>query len=325
MTRLLCSLLLTALAGVAAAQGDPLEDLARSELKGAIKTEEVRSKVLKRKASYRLFLPPGYAATTDRRYPVVVMLHGLFENEERWLSRGGAQMFERAMTSGQVPHAIVAVPEGGKGLWVDGKQSTQHGTDHRWRTWVVDEFLPHLTSEYRIATDRSKRVLLGLSAGGYGALSIAFEKPGLFGAVAAHYPMLLATDPGKLDDDAKRLVNQVFLKDAFRHAYGDPFDAGHWRRLHPDTLGAALAKDSGLRVRIEARKDDRFGWDRGAQRLHDVLRQTGITHEYHVRAGNHGWLGLREYLPETLRFLLGKGAAAAPDRTPPKQPPDKGR
>src|SRR5215475_12693361 len=47
-----------------------------------------QSKVLNREIRYGLYLPPSYAASPAKKYPVLYFLHGLNENETRWSSRG---------------------------------------------------------------------------------------------------------------------------------------------------------------------------------------------------------------------------------------------
>ena len=47
------------------------------------------SKVLGREIRYGIYLPPSYASSPAKKYPVLYFLHGLFEDETRWSSRGG--------------------------------------------------------------------------------------------------------------------------------------------------------------------------------------------------------------------------------------------
>ena len=47
-----------------------------------------RSTLLNRELRYGLYLPPSYAASPTRKYPVLYFLHGLDENEMRWSTRG---------------------------------------------------------------------------------------------------------------------------------------------------------------------------------------------------------------------------------------------
>lgn len=298
-------ILLAALCTVrpAYAQEDPLEDLARRQLKGSLERDDLRSRALGRKARYNLYLPAGYRRERERRYPLVIMLHGLFENEDRWLTRGGPQMVEDAINAKTVPPIIMCVPEGGRGLWIDAKQ----GRTDRWRTFLLEELIPHVEGKWRTAPGRAGRRLIGLSSGGYGALSIALAKPAFFSAVAVHDPMLLPREPKKLTAPQKALVSHTFLDDAFKRAYGDPLEPGIWTRHHPETLAATLEPDSGLRIRIEGYQETRHGFLAGAARLHETLKKRGVQHEYHVRPGRPGWVALREYLASSLRFLVGDG------------------
>ena len=47
-----------------------------------------QSKLLNREIRYGLYLPPSYASSPTKKYPVLYFLHGLNENEMRWSTRG---------------------------------------------------------------------------------------------------------------------------------------------------------------------------------------------------------------------------------------------
>src|SRR5262245_64874881 len=55
------------------------------------------SKILGRELKYGVYLPPSYAASPTKKYPVLYFLHGLFEDETRWSTRGQTDQIMSAM------------------------------------------------------------------------------------------------------------------------------------------------------------------------------------------------------------------------------------
>ena len=70
-----------------------------------------RSAALGRDVAYAVQLPPSYAAG-DRRYPVLHLLHGLFEGPGFWEERGLPRILEDLWRAGDVPEMIVVAADG---------------------------------------------------------------------------------------------------------------------------------------------------------------------------------------------------------------------
>src|SRR5580765_2709881 len=71
------------------------------------------SKLLGRDVKYGVYLPPSYASSPAKKYPVLYFLHGLFEDETRWSTRGQTdQIMTRMIADGKIGEFIVAIPNG---------------------------------------------------------------------------------------------------------------------------------------------------------------------------------------------------------------------
>ena len=91
------------------------------------------------------------------------------------------------MSRGEIAPAIVAAPDGTyqghnritatHSLWVNGLGG-------RFEDHVVSEVLPYLQRTYSIRPEREAHALLGVSAGGYGAMAIALKHRDAFATVA---------------------------------------------------------------------------------------------------------------------------------------------
>src|SRR5438876_2617042 len=169
-----------------------------------------QSKLLGRELRYGLYLPPSYSNST-KRYPILYFLHGMYENEMRWSSRGQTDlMLDRMIADGKIGEFIVALPFGGTSFY----SNTRDGTE-RWEDVIVTEFIPMIESAYRVNATRATRGISGISMGGYGALKIAMKHPEMFGSVSAHSAALVpdfdtTTVTGRRLDSFKALFDGIY-------------------------------------------------------------------------------------------------------------------
>src|SRR5262249_41194879 len=122
-----------------------------------------------------------------RAYPLVVYLHLGYVDEHTFLGWDRVGELDRLIQSGLLPPAGGAIPDG----LIDGENRFNsphslflnglHGPveDH-----LLFEVLPFVASRYSIRPEREAHALLGISAGGLGAASLALRHPDRFGAVA---------------------------------------------------------------------------------------------------------------------------------------------
>ncbi len=172
-----------------------------------------------------------------------------------------------------------------------------------WETWVTDELPQWVASEYSGNVDRENRVLTGISAGGHGALKIAFKHPHAFRAVAAMEPVIMPA----LDWPQQHTRAAWWMLDASARAvWGEPFPQSFLSQ-HPPNIAAANTQQilaSGLEIYLEAGDEDLLHLQDGAEFLHRLLWQFDIPHEYHqVRWADHGGYSIDDRLIEALAFL----------------------
>ena len=132
-----------------------------------------------------IYLPPGWDSS-DAQYPVVVLLAAFTGRPHAFLEthpwrRGLVSYYDELVHAGQMPPAILVMPDGFTGLggaqWID---STYNGN---YATHVTDEVLPIVHANY--PTRPGPCAVAGKSSGGFGALRFGMSHPELFGAVAS--------------------------------------------------------------------------------------------------------------------------------------------
>ncbi|GAA2083912.1 alpha/beta hydrolase family protein [Streptomyces albiaxialis] len=138
----------------------------------------IESPALAERAKVRLLTPDGWDERgPDDRWPVLYLLHGGFEPEtyKTWTRESDIEA-TRALRD-----VLVVMPEGGKlGFYSDWWNHGEGGPP-AWETFHLDETRPLLERDYGAGR---KRAVAGLSMGGFGALSYAARRPGMFTAAA---------------------------------------------------------------------------------------------------------------------------------------------
>jgi S-formylglutathione hydrolase FrmB len=255
-----------------------------------------RSEALGRDVSYVVDLPPSYEGSASRVYPVVYALHGLFEGADFWERRGLAQILAGLRESGAVPEFLVVAVDGGNSFFVNAPGG-------RYEDLVTKDLVSHVDSTYRVVHGRKGRGLLGISMGGYAALHIAFDQPGLVAAVATHSAMLLERIPSA-DQGAGR-----WQMTAFNKVFGDPIDPALWAENDPIVKAKQVDPRAVPALYMDCGSEDRYGLGNGHRDLDKTLTERGIPHQFELAPGDHGYEFVRARLEKSLRFL---GSALKP-------------
>jgi S-formylglutathione hydrolase FrmB len=248
------------------------------------------SPALGREVSYVVDLPPSYEASPQRRYPVVYALHGLFEGPAFWERRGLAAIVAALREKGAIPEFLVVAVDGGNSFFANGRAG-------RFEDLFTKDLIEHVEKTYRVKPARSGRGLLGISMGGYAALHAAFERKGLYAAVATHSAMLLEQVPSAAQGAGR------WHMAAFNAVFGDPIDVALWNAYDP-LARARQAEAKGLpALYFDCGSEDRFGLAGGARKLHAILDERRVPHSFELAPGDHGYEFVRGRLEKSLRFL----------------------
>lgn len=124
----------------------------------------------------RIYLPPGYASSGNRRYPLLILLHGAAATDEQWADLGIAPAADTLICAHRISPLLIALPDGGKDVPPE--------IDH----YVVATLMAWLDASYRVRPDGTHRSIGGISRGGGAALRIGAAHPEVFASVGAHSP-----------------------------------------------------------------------------------------------------------------------------------------
>lgn len=258
----------------------------------------LHSSLLNRQVRYSVYLPPDYY-TSNRRYPVTYLLHGLGDNETSWIQFGAVDhIMDEGIRSGDIPAMIIVMPDAGATWYMNDYQNKL-----RYEDMFVQELVPFIDSTYRTRAKRDFRAISGLSMGGHGALLLAMHHPDLFRSCAA-LSAAIRTDEAMAampDDQYARWFNTIF--DLTQK--GENRITVHWKRNSPLTLARSAPETDLKQVRWYLDCGDDDALTEGNALLHLAFLQRGIAHEYRARDGAHTWPYWRSGLPAALKFIAG--------------------
>jgi S-formylglutathione hydrolase FrmB len=257
----------------------------------------------------RVLLPTGYRKEKPRRYPVLYLLHGAFDDYRSWTDKGHAE----SITARR--RVIVVMPDGGQGGWYTNWVNRGQGGPPEWETFHIQQLIGWVDDRYRTARSRGARAIAGLSMGGFGAMSYAARHPDLFswagsfsGAVDIVNYLPVATVIGIEAPADGGLPGDQF---------GDRIlDEANWRAHNPWDLAANLR---GMRLVIDTGNGQPGPYDppnRGFDPIedgvhamsvsfHERLLSLGIPHTWNdYGPGTHSWPYWQRDLTEALPSMM---------------------
>ncbi len=254
------------------------------------------SAALGRDLKYAIQLPASYEQETNRKYPVVYFLHGMFGNEGEFERRGVAAAVNRLHAGGKIGELIIVSPAGENSFYVNAKNGV------RYEDAIVRDLIPYIEKTYRVTGGPKGRAIQGISMGGFGALMIAFKYPGMFSSVTTHCAAVYTELPKPSGDDRR----SQFIARIVGNIFGSPPDDEFYQSVNPMKLGetnAAAIKKSGIKIYFDVGDQDRYGFTETDKVLDERLTKAGVAHEFHVFPGNHGWEYMISVADKSYAFL----------------------
>jgi S-formylglutathione hydrolase FrmB len=245
------------------------------------------------KKDCRVYFPPSYdrPEARERRYPVLVFLHGWPGSEGNWPGQGHAlESLDEMSARGEIPEVLALFPDGGgeglfsRSCWVnaaDGRSDVE--------TYVARDLVAWADSTLRTRASARDRGVIGLSDGATGAMNFVLRHPDVFGACGAHsgdYRFRRDMSSGKV--------------------FGpDPHGAQLRAEYSPlDYLPGVAANLKESVIYFDCGVDDESITDN--RELDRLMTEHGVPHVYREFPGSHDWGYWRTHLRDALRVLTAK-------------------
>jgi len=145
---------------------------------------------------YRIYLPPCYDEQTDKRYPVLYLLHGQTYNSDQWIRLGAVDVLDQLILSGASQPFIIVFPN--DRYWVG---PIANGFGER----LTDALVPFIDETYRTIPNRSHRAIGGLSRGSGWALRLGLTRTDLFSVIGLHSLAVFQQDGSKIEQWTEKI------------------------------------------------------------------------------------------------------------------------
>lgn len=199
---------------------------------------------------------------TEERKTSIYLLHGYSGDENSWL-----QIKPELVDYAELNQVLIVCPDAKNSWYWDSELDA----NSQYETFVAEELVEYIDSNYNTYDDKNLRAITGLSMGGHGAIWLAFRHPEVFVSVGSM--------SGGLDirpfPDSWEMKNQLGTIDE---------NPEKWETHTTINLIESI-KDKGLNITICCGVDDFFMDVNNA--FHTKLLEHGIAHDYTVRPGKH--------------------------------------
>ena len=225
----------------------------------------------------RVVLPPGYDSS-NRRYPVVYFLHGLPATSTSY--QGNDWLIDALEQAGR---AILVMPQGARDADTD-PEYLDWGKNREWATYVSTELPKYVDAHFRTIPRRSARAIVGISAGGYGAMMLGLNHLDTYAVIESWSGYFHPTDPTgtrALDRGPPSVVHRLIPQ-------------LHRDRLRRPTFVGFYVGNGDRRFRAE-----------NVQLDHE-LRAAGVPHVFAVYRGAHETSLWQRHATSWLRLALAR-------------------
>ena len=270
---------------------DAPHDPAFVTAQGTLQRLDVPSRALGgRNQEAYVYLPPGYASSPTRRYPVLYLLHGFPGRPLAFMETVQMGVVEDTLTAQGVAQPVILVmPFGSTGTFTDEEWANGASAGNGWASFVARDLVHYVDAHFRTIRSAKARAIGGLSEGGFGAVNIALQNPREFSVVESWSGYM---QPARLP--------AIFGAHLRLLPRNDPMQLVVQDRAVLRSVGTYFWFYSGSEDRLK-RQNVAFA---------GVLQKLGLPHTFRLVYGGHNWALWRDnaraaYLAAAQRLAHG--------------------
>jgi S-formylglutathione hydrolase FrmB len=259
------------------------DTIAAAGLRGTVSALKIRGPSDRQTHPVWVWRPPGEDSAT---IPVLYFLHGYPGTAWDPFASSLAQTLNKLIQEGYPPFVFASIDGNGERHpdteWANSNDGSDLVMDR-----VVDAAIPAVEGTHM--RDAAHRAVAGFSMGGYGAMNIAMQHPGVFGQVVSIAGYFVVNDLSEMFGDVTAVV------------------ARNTPSTHP-------WQARGLPVLLDEDASDANPLIRGqAASMGGLLRKYGVPATVHVQPGTHDWTYAMSALRYSFTFLTDNWRQAAAD------------
>ena len=161
---------------------------------GTVKSGTYYSTTCNRSKPYNILLPANY--DESKKYPVLYVMHGYWENQDRMITKGNSTMYTRqiignAIADGEAEDMIVVFPYIYSSATQTDCTAMDDANNAAYDNFINDltkDLMPYIEKTYSVKTGRENTAITGFSMGGRESLLIGMQRPDLFSYIGAICP-----------------------------------------------------------------------------------------------------------------------------------------
>ena len=225
-----------------------------------------RSVSLRREMPYRVTLPSHLPA--NKKLPVVYLLHGGGGGYHDWSNYSDVAVFAEQ-------GVILVMPEGNSSYYMNAAARPQD----RYEDYITKDLISDVENRFPAAHDRANRAIVGISMGGFGAVTLAFKHPDLYVFAGG---MSSAVDVPSRPFSIKRIGQYRDHAQIF-----GPWGSATRRTNDPYIL--VTSADPAKAPYLYLTCGEQEGLLPANRRLANLLEKGGFKCEFHPGPGGHDW------------------------------------
>ncbi len=179
---------------------------------GRLEMIEYDSRTVGTTRRMQVYTPPGY--TTDEKYPVLYLLHGIGGDETEWQRFASPDiLLDNLIADGKAVPMIIVMPNGRaqKNDRAEGDVFASAPAFANFERDLLDDVIPTIESRYSTYNDREHRALAGLSMGGGQSLNFGLTHLDTFAWIGAFSAAPNTKPPAELVPDPAATTEQLEL------------------------------------------------------------------------------------------------------------------
>ncbi|MCB1097699.1 MAG: esterase family protein [Verrucomicrobiae bacterium] len=173
---------------------------------------DYESKTVGTTRKLNVYTPPGY--TTDKKYPVLYLLHGIGGDETEWQRFATPDvLLDNLIADSKAEPMIIVMPNGRaqKNDRAEGNVMAAAPAFAVFERDLLDDVIPAIESRYSVDTSREKRAVAGLSMGGGQSLNFGLGHLDTFAWVGGFSSAPNTKAPAELVPDPEAAKKQLKL------------------------------------------------------------------------------------------------------------------
>ncbi len=161
-----------------------------------------------------IYTPPGYS--TNKKYPVLYLLHGIGGDEKEWLNGGNPQVIlDNLYADAKIAPMIVVMPNG-RAMKDDRAIGNIMAPDKvqafaNFEKDLLNDLIPYIENNFPVLTNRENRAIAGLSMGGGQSLNFGLGNLDKFAWVGGFSSAPNTKKPEELIPDPLSAKNHLKL------------------------------------------------------------------------------------------------------------------